>query len=92
LTKISREEAVRELEGSRKNLESLLARPVTALCYPFAKQNRIVRGLVRQAGYATAVIGRGGTNRVWTDQYALRRIKIDTSTTIEGLSKRLRTL
>ena len=91
LTKISREEASRELEGSRKNLELLLARPVTSLCYPFAKQNRIVRGLVRQAGYTTAVIGRGGTNRVWTDQYALRRIKIDTSTTIDELSRKLRT-
>ena len=91
LTKISREEAARELQGSRKNLESLLARPVTSLCYPFAKQNRIVRGLVRQAGYTTAVIGRGGTNRVWTDQYALRRIKIDTSTTIDELSRKLRT-
>jgi peptidoglycan/xylan/chitin deacetylase (PgdA/CDA1 family) len=92
LTKISLDDAARELEGSRKNLESLLGRPVTALCYPFAKQNRIVRGLVRQAGYATAVIGRGGTNRVWTDRYALRRIKIDTSTTIDELGRKLRPL
>jgi peptidoglycan/xylan/chitin deacetylase (PgdA/CDA1 family) len=92
LTKISRDDAVRELEGSRKNLESLLARPVTALCYPFAKQNRTVRGLVRQAGYAMAVIGRGGTNRVWTNQYALRRIKVDTSTTIDEFDRKLRTL
>jgi peptidoglycan/xylan/chitin deacetylase (PgdA/CDA1 family) len=90
LTRISPEEAARELEGSRKTLESLLDRPVTALCYPFAKQNRIIRGLTRRAGYTTAVIGRGGTNRVWTDQYALRRIKIDTSTTIDELSGKLR--
>jgi peptidoglycan/xylan/chitin deacetylase (PgdA/CDA1 family) len=90
LTRISLEEAARELQGSRKTLESLLERPVTALCYPFAKQNRIIRGLTRQAGYSAAVIGRGGTNRVWTDQYALRRIKIDTSTTIDELSRKLR--
>ena len=89
LTKISLEEASQELEGSRKTLESLLARPVTAFCYPFAKQNRIIRRLTRHAGYTTAVIGRGGTNRVWTNQFALRRIKIDTSTTIDELGRRL---
>jgi peptidoglycan/xylan/chitin deacetylase (PgdA/CDA1 family) len=89
LTKIPLEEAARELAGSRKMLESLLDRPVTALCYPFAKQNRAVRGLARTAGYDAAVIGRGGTNRLWTDQYALRRIKVDTSTTIGELKGKL---
>ena len=90
LTKIPVEEAARELVDSRKTLESLLDRPVTALCYPFAKQNRTIRGLARQAGYTAAVIGRGGTNRVWTDQYALRRIKVDTSTTLSELTRKLR--
>lgn len=90
LTRIPLEEAARELADSRKALESLLARPVTTLCYPFAKQNRTIRDLARKAGYNAAVIGRGGTNRVWTDQYALRRIKVDTSTTLSGLRKKLR--
>jgi peptidoglycan/xylan/chitin deacetylase (PgdA/CDA1 family) len=90
LTRIPLEEAARELADSRKTLESLLARPVTALCYPFAKQNRTIRGLARKAGYDAAVIGRGGTNRVWTDQYALRRIKVDTSTTVGELRRKLR--
>jgi peptidoglycan/xylan/chitin deacetylase (PgdA/CDA1 family) len=90
LTRIPLEEAARELADSRKILESLLDRPVTALCYPFAKQNRTIRGLARKAGYNAAVVGRGGTNRVWTDQYALRRIKVDTSTTISELRRKLR--
>ena len=90
LTKIPLEEAARELAESRKILESLLDRPVTTLCYPYAKQNRTIKDLARKAGYNAAVIGRGGTNRVWTDQYALRRIKVDTSTTISGLRKKLR--
>ncbi len=89
LTKIPLEEAARELAESRAALASLLGRPVTALCYPFAKQNRAIRSLARQAGYDAAVIGRGGTNRLWTDQYALRRIKIDTRTTIGRLSRTL---
>lgn len=90
LTRLPLEEAARELAGSRKSLESLLGRPVTALCYPFAKQNRGVRRLARETGYLAAVIGRGGTNRVWTNQYALRRIKVDTATTISQLRRALR--
>lgn len=90
LTRLPLEEAARELADSRKTLESLLGRPVTTLCYPFAKQNRAIRRLARETGYRAAVIGRGGTNRVWTDLYALRRIKIDTATTIGKLRRTLR--
>jgi peptidoglycan/xylan/chitin deacetylase (PgdA/CDA1 family) len=89
LTRIPLEEAARELADSRKILESILGRSVTSLCYPFAKQNRAIRNLARKTGYDAAVIGRGGTNRVWTDQYALRRIKVDTATTIGQLKKKL---
>jgi len=53
-----------------QDLESLLDRPVTTLCYPFAKQNREIKDLARKPGYKAAVIGRGGMNRVWTDPYA----------------------
>jgi peptidoglycan/xylan/chitin deacetylase (PgdA/CDA1 family) len=90
LTKIPLDEAARELTDSRKLLESLLDRPVTTLCYPYAKQNREIRDLAREAGYSAAVIGRGGKNRVWTDPYALRRIKVDTSTTLSVLRRKLR--
>jgi peptidoglycan/xylan/chitin deacetylase (PgdA/CDA1 family) len=90
LTRIPLEDAARELADSREMLESLLDKPVTTLCYPYAKQNRTIRGLAQKAGYNAAVIGRGGTNRLWTDQYALRRIKIDTSTTVGDLKRKLR--
>lgn len=89
LTRIPLEDAARELADSRKILESMLDRTVTTLCYPYAKQNRAIRDLARRAGYNAAVIGRGGTNRVWTDQYALRRIKLDTSTTLSELRRKL---
>jgi len=90
LTKLPLDEAARELTDSRKILESVLDRPVTTLCYPYAKQNQAVRDLAREAGYTAAVIGRGGKNRVWTDPYALRRIKIDTSTTLSVFRRKLR--
>src|SRR6202158_1346418 len=42
LTKIPVEEAARELVDLCKTPESLSDQPVTALCYPFAKQNRTI--------------------------------------------------
>jgi peptidoglycan/xylan/chitin deacetylase (PgdA/CDA1 family) len=89
LTRIPLEEAARELADSRVMLESLLGRPVTSLCYPYAKQNRAIRSLAQKTGYDAAVIGRGGRNWLWTDRYALRRIKVDTSMTIGQLGKKL---
>jgi peptidoglycan/xylan/chitin deacetylase (PgdA/CDA1 family) len=89
LTKLSREQASGELRDSRRALESLLDEPVTTLCYPYAKQNSTVRELAREAGYRAAVIGKGGTNRVWADRYALRRIKVDSETTIPRFRRTL---
>ena len=89
LTKLSREQTSVELRQSRRALESLLGARLTTLCYPYAKQNSVVRHLARQAGYRVAVIGRGGTNRVWRDPFALRRIKIDTRMTIPRLRRTL---
>ena len=89
LTGIAPDRAESELAGSRAALESLLGRPVTTLCYPFAKQDKAVRRLAHSTGYRAAVIGRGGTNRLWTDPYALRRIKLDTGTTTGKLWRML---
>lgn len=89
LTKTPADIASRELNESREELETLLDEPVTSFCYPYAKQNAVVRGLVRAAGYNCALIGRGGVNRVSRDPYALRRIKIDGTTTIAGLRRTL---
>ncbi len=85
LTKIPPALAKSELEDSRNELEAMLGRHVTTLCYPYAKQNQAVRDLTRRAGYRSAVIGKGGVNRASADAYALRRIKIDTRTTIPRL-------
>ena len=82
LTRIPLERASIELSDSRRALESVLGAPVTVLCYPYAKQDPSIRALARKAGYQAAVIGKGGTNTRRTEIYALRRIKVDTTTTI----------
>ncbi len=43
-----------ELDGSKKKLEDLLGRPITSVCYPKGKFNRVVCEKTAQAGYSLA--------------------------------------
>ena len=43
-----------ELEGSKKKLEDLLGRPITSVCYPKGKFNRLVCEKAAKAGYSLA--------------------------------------
>jgi peptidoglycan/xylan/chitin deacetylase (PgdA/CDA1 family) len=87
LTHIPEAEALIELTRSRTALEALLERPVVALAYPYNNNNYRVRGLARQAGYKAAVLGRGRLNARWTSPWALRRIPVDSQTTVEALGR-----
>ena len=90
LTDLSTEEAFQELTQSRAKLEAILERPVTSLAYPYNNNNFQVRALARKAGYKAAVLGRGRTNARWTSPWALRRIAVDSRTTVEELGRRLK--
>ena len=49
------EKAIRqELEGSKKRLEDLLGWPITTVCYPKGKFNRLVCEKTAKAGYSLA--------------------------------------
>jgi peptidoglycan/xylan/chitin deacetylase (PgdA/CDA1 family) len=89
LIHLTEKEALEELTLSRAKLEMLLGRPVTTLAYPYNNNNRRVRRLARTAGYQAAVLGRGKVNAPWTSLWALRRIQVDSQTTIEELRHRL---
>jgi peptidoglycan/xylan/chitin deacetylase (PgdA/CDA1 family) len=89
LIDISRAEILTELLESKAKLESILGRAVTALAYPYNKQNSAVRALARQAGYQTAVLGRGRINASWTNPWMLRRIRVDLHMTAADLVRRL---
>lgn len=81
--------AIDELRRSRSMLSEVLGRSVDAFAYPFSNQNRAVRSLVREAGYRCAVRGKGRMNWRRTDPFALRRIKVEPETTIDGLRRLL---
>ena len=61
LTRISAEEAWRDIADGRKALEDLFQRPVTGFAYPYNDHNPEVRRAVREAGhvYARATVVAG---------------------------------
>jgi len=85
LTMIPPERALEELTTSRAALSQLLNAPVTVLCYPYGKQNLMVRALAREAGYEAAVIARRRMNTARTDPFRLTRIWIDNRMTLARL-------
>jgi peptidoglycan/xylan/chitin deacetylase (PgdA/CDA1 family) len=66
-----------EIEGSKRELEARLGRPVTALSYPAGLFGDRERRLAREAGYRVAVSCEPGVNVAGTDRFALRRRQID---------------
>jgi peptidoglycan/xylan/chitin deacetylase (PgdA/CDA1 family) len=89
MARIPANEALDELIRSRESLGAVLDRDVDIFAYPFSNQSASVRNLARQAGYRAAVRGKGRMNSPRTDPMGLRRIKVEPTTTIDGLEKTL---
>jgi peptidoglycan/xylan/chitin deacetylase (PgdA/CDA1 family) len=87
LARMTARDALHELTESRERLCAMLDREVEVVAYPFSNQSVIVRDLARQAGYKAAVRGKGRMNWPHTDLFGLRRIKVEPTTTINGLEK-----
>ena len=65
-----------ELEGSRRELEGLLGRPVTSIAYPHGSVDRRVREAASRAGYVTGACSRFDINRPGQDPLLLCRTEI----------------
>jgi peptidoglycan/xylan/chitin deacetylase (PgdA/CDA1 family) len=74
---LSDEEARREIEGSKLELEAQLGRTVEAFCYPAGLFGERERRFAEEAGYRLAVSCEPGVNTSGTDPLALRRRQID---------------
>lgn len=66
-----------EIEGSKRELESRLGRPVEAFSYPSGLFGSRERNMVAEAGFRVAVSCEPGVNGPQTDRLALRRRQID---------------
>ncbi len=77
------EDLVRELRGSREELECVLGRPVSAVSYPVGKplgDDARIKRAVREAGYELGFSNGTGSNRLEAfDPLDARRISLDVS-------------
>jgi len=74
LTEIPADRAKEEISASKKKLEDLFGIPISHFCYPYGKWDQLVRNLVEEAGYVTAVTLNFGVNGTVCDPFALKRI------------------
>ncbi|MBM3204582.1 hypothetical protein FJZ48_01215 [Candidatus Uhrbacteria bacterium] len=65
-----------EIEGSKKDLETLLGHPVTSFAYPYGSWSPTIVGEVEKAGYDLGFWVRSGSLHVDSARYMLRRIRI----------------
>lgn len=81
LQTLNDEDLVRELRGSREELESVLGHPVYAVSYPVGRplaDDRRIKRAVRDCGYELGFSNGTGSNRVEAfDPFDARRISLD---------------
>lgn len=80
MARLPQEEAVREARDSRRRLEDLLGRRVTAFAYPFgtrADYSEATAEILRQAGYDLAFTSQHGAMRAGMDPLVLPRVKVE---------------
>jgi peptidoglycan/xylan/chitin deacetylase (PgdA/CDA1 family) len=76
LSKCSDEELVKEIAGSKADLEELTGTPVTQFCYPYGDLDERVANAVRNAGFAAATTVQRGRALPSDDLMYLRRILV----------------
>ena len=77
LTTINEAELFREINNSKKILESRINEEVYSFSYPYGEFNYKVKDLVKQNGFSCALTTEYGINDFNTDLYELKRIPIN---------------
>ena len=80
LRKLSPEEALAEISGSREDLQKQFSCEVRHFCYPYGWYTDEHKQMVESAGYRTATTTARGKVSVPADPYALRRIMVARAT------------
>jgi len=68
-----------EIEGSRRDIEGQLGRPVSLFAYPYGRANQMTsenRDLVKRVGFRSCCSCHGGSNTTGTDPFDLRRVPV----------------
>jgi len=92
LSQLDPEEQREEIAGCARSLEENLGHAPAAFAYPFgssADYTPLSKQLVRESGFAFAVSNRYGPNGPGADRWALRRIWIDATDTLESFKAKV---
>lgn len=90
LTRLSPAELRATLGDSKRTLEDLIGREVSAVAYPFGDHNQAVRAAAAEAGYSLGFSTERGVNRVGGDLFALKRINVRRYAFVPLLARKLR--
>src|SRR5205823_14167202 len=82
LSELSDADVFCELVESRRTLEDLLGMHVSVIAYPWGERTDVTLRLAREAGYEAGVIVRRRTNFDHTPLFELRRIGINSATSL----------
>ena len=74
LSRIPAAQAREEISGSKKSLEDRFGVPIRHFCYPYGDYTTVVRDMVEEAGFETAVTVDPGVRRADTDRFLVPRI------------------
>jgi peptidoglycan/xylan/chitin deacetylase (PgdA/CDA1 family) len=85
LTQIDSASAWREINNSRRRLESLFGTEVITFVYPYGDMNGRVREMVRRAGYKLARAVRPGTPNLWVEPYRIPEVELRIETRLPGI-------
>src|ERR1035437_4300236 len=76
LTKISIEEAKKEIEGCKKDVEVVIGKPTLSFAYPFGALNEKIKSAVKDSGYQFGIATKSGANLFSDDKFQIQRIEI----------------
>ncbi|WP_439273611.1 polysaccharide deacetylase family protein [Pseudochrobactrum sp. HB0163] len=69
----TKQEAERQIAGSKTRLEEILGTEILNFCYPYGGENAQIREIVREAGYQYATTTKRGRARTGDDPFGLPR-------------------
>jgi len=78
------------LRDSKRKLEDLTGRAVTAVAYPYGDHNEKVRGAAAECGYVVGCGTARGVNRPGDDPFALKRVNIRRLSYLPLFARKLR--
>jgi len=90
LTKISFEDAKKELVESKKILEEELGIEIKSFAFPYGNYNEEVKKIAREAGYKLVYATDNAPLGLHEDLFQIRRIGIFPNTTVRGLARKVK--